>query len=316
MQLNTWFLRRFFKCSSPVISLFENSKIRKYSKKEPKTAPIFIIGPPRSGSTILYQIITNFFDVSYINNLCHLSRRNLFFSFWLSNLLFKNKKHNSFESNYGNTQKFGLNAPSEGGQIWYKWFDKNKIYFEKDDLSPKYISQIRNTFNAISSRFKRPIVIKNLMFSQRIKVLHQIFPNAKFIFIKRSPEFNAQSIFIARNKQQNMDWWSTEPKTYKDLLNLSLIEQSVSHVYYLEKQIHEDLKLFHPDNVSIVRYENLMNNFNATITNIGNFIGADMRGDYSNFILKTKDTIKVKIEDFNFIQEIVNKFDWEHYKSE
>ena len=31
--------------------------------------PIFIIGPPRSGSTLLYQVLTSYFDLSYFKNL-------------------------------------------------------------------------------------------------------------------------------------------------------------------------------------------------------------------------------------------------------
>ena len=31
--------------------------------------PIFIIGAPRSGSTLLYQVLTDYFEVGYISNL-------------------------------------------------------------------------------------------------------------------------------------------------------------------------------------------------------------------------------------------------------
>lgn len=313
MNLKYWLLRRLFKYLSPCISIFEKNKIEKYSQLETHYDPVFIIGPPRSGSTILYQLITNFYDVSYINNLCHLCRKNLYFGFWLSNILYKNKKHNSFNSTYGNTQKSGLNAPSEGGQIWYKWFSKNKIYFEKDDLSEKEILEIRNTFKAITNRFQKPIVIKNLMFSQRIKVLATIFPTAKIIFIKRSHEFNAQSIYLARKKQTDDQWWSVQPANYKKLNNLSLIEQSVSQVFYLEKQIHEDLRLFPSKNITIVKYEELMTNYTKVLDHLGQLINANKKADYSEFTLESKDKIKIKEEEFNSILKIVNKFDWNQY---
>ncbi len=316
MQVKSWILRRVFKYLSPVISLFENQKVKKYSKQNPHYSPIFIIGPPRSGSTILYQLITNFFNVNYIDNLIHLSRENLFFGFWLSNLLFKNKGHNTFKSEYGNTQKFGLHAPSEGGNIWYQWFSKDKIYFDKNDLTEKSILQIRNIFNAITNKYNKPVVIKNLMFSQRIKALSQICPNAKFIVIKRSPEFNAQSIYKARLSQPKHEWWSTHPKNYKELLNLPLIEQSVNQVYFIEKQIHEDLRLFPTENITIIRYDDLINNCEKTLNNLRDFINTSKLKDYSNVKLMSEDAIKVSHKDFNLILNLINKFDWKNYKND
>jgi hypothetical protein len=313
MNLKYWLLRRLFKYLSPFISVFEKNKIKKYSQLETNYDPVFIIGPPRSGSTILYQLITNFYDVSYINNLCHLSRKNFYFGFWLSNVLYKNKKHNIFKSNYGNTQKSGLNAPSEGGQIWYRWFSKNKIYYEKDDLSEEDILEIRNTFNAITNRFQKPIVIKNLMFSQRLNVLANIFPTAKIIFIKRSPEFNAQSIYLARKKQANDQWWSVKPVNHEELSKLSLIEQSVSQVFYLEKQIHEDLKQFSAENITIIKYEELITNCVNVLDHLREFINANKKADYSEFSLESKDKIKINEEEFKLILKIVNKFDWNQY---
>ena len=75
-------LRRVLKYSRPIISIFESLKIKKYATKEPEYQPVFIIGSPRSGSTILYQLITNYLDVLYVDNLINLSRGNLFFGFW------------------------------------------------------------------------------------------------------------------------------------------------------------------------------------------------------------------------------------------
>lgn len=316
MQVKSWILRRVFKYLSPVISLFENKKIKKYNKQNTKYSPVFIIGPPRSGSTILYQLITNFFDVSYIDNLMHLSRENLFFGLWLSKLFYKNKSHNTFMSDYGNTQKHGLHAPSEGGNIWYRWFDKSVTYFEKDSLSNKKINSINRIFKAILNKYNKPLIIKNLMFSQRIKALSQIYPNSKFIVIKRSPEFNAQSIYKAKLKMPKNEWWSTKPKNYKKLLNLSLIEQSVSQVYFLEKQIHEDLGLFPKENITSIKYEDLINASEKTLNSLCDFIDADKLKDYSNIKLKSEDAIKIKQEDFNLILDIVNKFDWENYKND
>lgn len=310
MGFLNWILRRLFKYLSPIITLFDNPKIKYYSNKEPKHAPVFIIGPPRSGSTILYQLITNFLDVSYIDNLIHLSRKNLFFGFWLSNRFFKNKIHNNFKSDYGNTQKFGLNAPSEGGRIWYRWFSKDKIYFETGSLSDNQINQIRNLFNAIINRYDKPVVIKNLMFSERINALYEVFPNAKLIVITRSPDYNSQSIMSARLKNPDDDWWSAKPKNYKELLNLSFTEQCVSQVYYIEKQIFEDIKQFPKQNIKTINYETLFTNCTEAIDDLKTFIGAESKMDHSDIEIRSENKVKVDKKDFQTIQEITAKYNW------
>jgi len=307
-------LRRLFKYLSPFIRLFEIKPIRKYASKQPEFPIVFIIGAPRSGSTILYQLITNFFDVNYINNLIHLSRENLFFGFWLNRLVFKNKKHDNFQSNYGNTKKFGLNAPSEGGQIWYKWFSKDKIYFEKGSLSDKKIIQIRKLFYAIINKQQKPLIIKNLMTSQRLLPFSKIFPSAKFIFIKRLPEYNAQSIYKARKKLSPHEWWSVKPKNYQDLLNFSLAEQSVKQVYYIEKQIMEDINLFPKKNIKIVNYEDLVSDYKNIFSELISFIGCEFKEEILATNLDSGNNLKIDKEKFEQIKNNCNRFDWKNYK--
>lgn len=316
MGFLNWILRRIFKYLSPIISVFEKHKIKKYSSKDSKYEPVFIIGPPRSGSTILYQLITNFLNVNYIDNLCNLSRRNLYFGMWLSNLFFKRKNHNNFDSNYGNTRKYGLHAPSEGGQIWYRWFGRNITYFEKGMLTQKSILQIKNIFRAIDKRFGKPVVIKNLTFSQRIKVLHDIFPEAKFIIITRSPAFNAQSIYSARLKKNHSEWWSVKPKNYKDLLHLSLAEQCVGQVYYIEKQIFNDIKLFPEQQVKVICYEDLFTNCTEILDDLKTFIRSETRSDYSNIKIRPENKVKINKEDFNLIRKITENYNWEGLKKD
>ncbi|MEA1896642.1 MAG: hypothetical protein U9N53_03130, partial [Bacteroidota bacterium] len=74
-----WYIRRPIKWLSPLISIFEKQKIRKYGTLPSQNSPVFIIGIPRSGTTILYQLVTQIFNVSYFNNFINLSRENLYF---------------------------------------------------------------------------------------------------------------------------------------------------------------------------------------------------------------------------------------------
>jgi len=314
-EINIWLLRRLFKYLSPLIRLFEISQIKKFASKTPEHPIVFILGAPRSGSTILYQLVTNFFDVSYINNLIHLSRENLFFGFWLSNLLYKNKKHNNFQSNYGNTNKFGLNAPSEGGQIWYKWFSKEKTYFEEWDLSNQKINQIKKLFYAIINKQQKPLIIKNLTFCQRLQVLKQIFPEAKIIIIKRDPLYIAQSLYIGRTKNnyQLNEWWSIKPKNYHSLKNLNVFSQIAGQVYNIEKQISEDIRLFPQKNIIKINYEDLNQLTEIDLLNISDFLEIkNSQYKISNLLESITKDNKIQLDNntFNKLREEIDKYNW------
>ena len=47
----------------------EKYLINKHIQEEIKYPPVFIIGAPRTGSTILYEYITNYLDIAYINSI-------------------------------------------------------------------------------------------------------------------------------------------------------------------------------------------------------------------------------------------------------
>jgi hypothetical protein len=312
MDFKFFLVRRLFKYFSPFITFLERPWVKKYAKGKIKHQPIFILGVPRSGSTILYQLITSCFDVSYINNLAVASRENLYAGLRLSNIFYKNKRHDSFDSDYGNTFKSGLNAPAEGGSIWYKWFSKEKIYFEKNSLSQKQLKEIKELIVAITNRYNKPLVIKNLMFSQRLEVLHQLFPEAKFIYIKREPEFNAQSIYQAREKNGSInEWWSTKPQKFNDLVKLNPIDQVVKQVYLIEKQIESGLKLFNKNNVVVITYEKMVEDCETVLLEVGELIKLSKINKIPKANLKNENIIKIEDHDFqqisNYVKEV--KFD-------
>jgi len=82
-------------------------------------APIFIIGLPRSGTTLLYQVMTKCLKMCYFNNLTdHFPKSPVLVSL-LTSPFNGNRPHGDFSSYYGET--IGWNAPSQGGLIWREW---------------------------------------------------------------------------------------------------------------------------------------------------------------------------------------------------
>ena len=147
---------------SPIIKKWESKRIKKYANQPLKHQPVFIIGAPRTGSTILYQALTNQLDVLYVDNLTCKLYGNLFFGFRLSNKLFKQKAHNCFKSNHGDTSVCGFHAPSECGEFWYRWLPRDRHFIDYDDMTNEMVMQIRDEITAVTNYLDKHLVIKNI----------------------------------------------------------------------------------------------------------------------------------------------------------
>lgn len=250
-------IKRLLKYFSFLFSRIDRMLVNK-PQQEIKHQPVFIIGAPRTGSTILYQLITDYLDVNYINNFKFYGYRSLYICSKMSDFIFKGKPHLSKESVYGNTDKEGLNAPNEGGLFFHQWLPKKHDYISAEDALNYDSHELKNYITKISNHFEKPIVFKNLNCGMRIALLTKMFPDSKFIYIKRKQEYTIQSILTARRKRNTNpnEWWSVKPKDFEKLFNKDLLKQVSLQVIHIENQIEEDLKRYSSeDNVLCLNYE-------------------------------------------------------------
>ena len=290
----------------PIISIFERFFLEKKIKNK-LIQPVFIIGAPRTGSTILYQALTNYTNVVYIDNLVCRWHRNLLFGFWLADKKKGDRAHNNFEADHGNTKRFGFSAPSECGAFWYRWLPKDSHFVDYDKITRKMIIQIQSEIISVISYFEKPLVFKNLNAGQRLRLISLAFPQAKFIYIKRDPRFVIRSILKARrtNDIRPNQWWSIMPPDYKKLLSLPESSMVAAQLYSIEQQIEKDLKLFPGENIKEIHFQSLSKN---TIDEIAQWIGAESRELGSLPIFK-KDSIKnITIEELELLTSFSNEF--------
>jgi hypothetical protein len=300
---------------SPIIRIWENKYIKKYSKKPLKHQPVFIIGAPRTGSTILYQTLTNQLDILYVDNLICRFGKNFFFGFWLSNKLFKQKAHNCFKSSHGDTSKCGLHAPSECGEFWYKWLPRDRHFIDYDDISVKMVREIREEITAVINYFDKPLVFKNLNAGQRLRLLSKCFPEAKFIFIQREPIFTAQSIIKAKRKLNIKDneFWGIKPLNYSKLSELNAYEQIIKQIFFLEKQILKDSQLFEKGSFLHVDYEDLGLEFNNTLKLCCDFIKTNNKSEFLDAEIKIIERLSLDNAEITKFNNEIKKLNWKSY---
>lgn len=299
-----------------IIKPLENIALSRYEVNEQiNPPPLFLIGAPRTGSTLIYQVITNFFEVNYTSNFGALFYHSLFIGMRLEKRLFGNGFHNNFISINGRTR--GLRSPNECGKFWYRWFPKDRHFVGGDEFRTNELTALRRTILAVTKLMPRPFVFKNLNCGQRLQVLHKILPEALFIYCKRNPLYTAQSILEGRERVlgDKNKWWSVMPRNMSELLKLPYPEQVVKQVYYLQAQIEQDLPLFPEKQFIEVSYEALCDDLLGTLKQISDFwkrngVNVGRREGALLPDLKLSERMRVSMSDFKALSVEINKLDW------
>lgn len=235
-------------------------------------APIFIIGAPRSGTSLLYELLVTRFRVSYISNLSHRFYLTPVAAAWLGRRAIT-KWRGNFQSRYGHIAGWG--APNEGGWVWLRWLADGDwtdgSAFDEGNTAP-----LQRTVAGISTAMNAPFINKNVMHSNRLLLMQKIWPDALFIQVRREFADNARSIVRAERTeggpQHDADhWWSVRPSNAKNHLGSDDIQRACAQVAGVDADIARDFGRIGTDRLLIVEYADLCAQPEATMQAIASF---------------------------------------------
>lgn len=159
---------------------------------------ILIVGAPRSGTTLIYQVLAYHLPVAYLTNLSSLFPRSPI----TASRLFKrflDTPRFDLHSYFGTT--VGLDGPNDAFHVWNRWLGEDR-YSTPTALSEPCKADMRSFFDACYAEFHRPMLNKNNRNTDCIPLLADVFPNAYFVGLRRDPVFTAQSLLLAREHIQ------------------------------------------------------------------------------------------------------------------
>jgi len=222
-------------------SLWRNKQFLATQGRGPETCrPIFVIGPPRCGSTLLYQAMTHYFKFSFFTN--EMMNNPYAVPLYVHKHTSSVEYQSDFTSKHGIT--IGESAPHEGWPFWRRFYPRDIHDYIADSqfLTEEKEVEIQNTISFIINFYKRPFLAKNMEIGLRLKSIKKIFPNAVYIVMKRNPKAIASSLLAARLKTHGSksDWWSIRPATYDQLKNTSVSNQVICQISDIYKTICKD----------------------------------------------------------------------------
>ncbi len=236
---------------------------------------IFIVGTPRSGTTLLYQLMVHHFHLAYFPGIANKFYTSpVFAAKW--GLRHCKPYVSDFTSNYGLIED--PMAPHEAGAIWNRWYPTERVdgynYTPAGYFDEKTEHIIYQTIAGIEKSFDAPFINKNVKHSVRIESLVKIFPKALFIQIKRNLFDIANSLLIARKQITNdvNAWLSVMPKQVDSLRGKDYLEQICGQVFYVEQNIEEDIALVGRERLYVTHYETLCEDPRHEIDQISTFV--------------------------------------------
>ena len=261
-----------------------------------KYPPIFIIGAPRSGTTLLYKVLIEKLNFGYMSNFNAQFYSIPIVSTWLFKKLINIPDKKGYEFEYGFIP--GLTSPSEFGEFWYQWLPKGKnIYVAPLQTHIKDLKEIRVTIGGISYINKSSVIFKNVYNSMRIAPICEAMPNSCFIVCKRDYKETAFSILNARKKitPDYRNWWSLPPKEIDSLFQLDYAEQIAGQIYYTYHQIDTDKLRYGNDKFLEIKYEEFCRDVPAAIEIIRYFLEKNGTTiEYKGDVPKTFEVRKTK----------------------
>ncbi|MBW2004571.1 MAG: sulfotransferase [Deltaproteobacteria bacterium] len=241
------------------------------NKTESNHQILLILGAPRSGTTLLSQMLASRLDVGYPSNLMARFYEAPAVGAFLQETLIKNRFHNykKYQSIHGTTQR--IEEPHEFGYFWSRHLAASEDVHEPDDNRIKEIDirDLNTELQSVVSIFKKPVVFKCPLGNFFIPVL-RLIPNIFFIDLQRNLLELAQSIWRVRQERLGSaeKWWSLRPRHYYQLKRLPPAQQIAGQILAIRSAITRGLSDVEENRKLVINYEELIKEPEAVIDKV------------------------------------------------
>ena len=221
----------------------------------------FIVGTPRSGTTLLFQLIATHLRVGYPTNFVA--------RYWMAPVYGSQRyrrQHGhtlrdiALRSQFGGTQ--GPHSPHEFSWFWQYWTD----FGPTDDLSESELDaidwpSIRGELAALAGFSGSPYVFKSLNHTvYNIARFARELPQSRFIYIQRDPRFVLQSILECRVERYGDErmWWTIRPRDVASWLTRDPVEQVSHQINDIRRGIERGLASLPEQRKLTITYEDMI----------------------------------------------------------
>jgi hypothetical protein len=216
--------------------------------------PIFLVGAPRSGTSVFYRKFAQHPSLAWISNITKKYPGSLLITRML--MLFRKDHH-----------------PTEAGNVWQRFGKNEDDALRRADATPRAAKYMRKVVANNLRIFGKPRFLNKCpRNSLRIDFLDAIFPDAYFIHIIRDGRAVAHSLLRSREKHSGA-YWAARPPGWKELLERPMIEACGLQWKSVVEFARRAGKSLPPDRYMEIRYEDFVARPEETFLKAGEWCG-------------------------------------------
>jgi len=269
--------------------------------------PIFIVGVPRSGTTLLYDLMALHPDLAFFSQLDlkeMLSEKFMEFQYFRRRI-FEIRRWPFSRDGFEVRITTSFEMPHEFGLFWNKWIPKS--WANANDVEEAQRNGLRKGVNDdLIRKKKKRFLSKDPSHSIRIEFLNQVFPGAIFVNIIR----DGTAVVSSMTKEGRI---FKDPNSYFGLslknnnqMDYDFLERHARQWIEINDEIQSAKNNLEPEQYYELKYENLVSNPKKTLDGIFKFCGLD---EYNVFSRGFK-----RITDTGFIENISEHLTSRNYK--
>ena len=213
--------------------------------------PIFIVGPHRSGTTLLYEMLSEHPELGYFN--------------------IANRRFPSFPLFAHIMTRLGTpDQPMESQKIWDRYWHCKDDRMGAEDATPEAIAWHRKTATRVLRlRKANRLLSKYPRLSLRLDWIDAVFPGAIFVHIVRDWRAVVSSTLVRRRKRESKGggWYGDRIPGWKEMGNLPWEIVAGRQYRYLTKSL-ENKAADYPGRFISIRYGQLCDETPSTIRSI------------------------------------------------
>lgn len=254
---------------------------------------ICVVGPPRSGTTLTYQVIRHALGEQYLTNLDNLLYALPSVSFRVSRRLCR-RKVSTFQSHHGFVP--GICGEAEGLRFWEYWLGQSL----EDRIENIDVTKCRVLARKLSNAHIRTLISGYLGHVFSMDALRAAFPRVLFVHVHRDLLSNAYSLY----RFSNGSLASIVPRSLRTDPVSDTYSNTVRQIQMIHRRI--DAQSRDIDTVSI-SYEELCDQPKAVIQRItdaaasigiqGKTTNQISRSFQKNIVVRDKDNLARKLSD-------------------
>jgi len=228
--------------------------------------PLLIVGAPRSGTTVLYQLIVSQFQVAYVCNLAALLYRAPVIATRLARA-HRGAVPFTGASEYGYVA--GIRAPSEAGAFFQLW--THVACASADDRRRRSVQRAAQVMAELAGG---PLVLKNLNATFYWRTVLRLFPEARFIRVRRDAVETADSILRARRALwgNQSAWFGPKPPELEGLASLVPPYEAIARQLAATYTSLDALQSLHAERVYDLEYEALATDPAAELSGLARWL--------------------------------------------